>query len=110
MRGDLPEANVRLPEFDRDRGRLRTPLAEINHASFLLGLRGLVDQQKFLSGLHSCPQHQKCSVRAHVDGVRFFVKRLLRRAVSIYEDRNIERARYLRSHLNKDDGRGAEKN
>jgi protein arginine kinase len=26
------------------------------------------------------------------------------------EDRNIERARYLRSHLNKDDGRSAEKN
>ena len=81
---------VRLPEFNRDRSRLRAALAEINHAAFLLGLRGLVDQQKFLSGLHSCPQHQKCSVRAHVDGVRFFVKRLLRRAVSVDEDGHVQ--------------------
>ena len=64
--------------------------AEIHDAAFLLKLRRFVDQQKFLSGLNVCPQHQESAIGADVKRVRFFVKWLLRCAVTVDENRNVD--------------------
>ena len=90
MRGDLPEWRVGLPELYGDRGRMREALSEIHDAAFLLKLRQFVDQQKLLSGLNVRAQHQECPIGTDVERVRFLVKRLLRRAVTVDENRNVD--------------------
>jgi hypothetical protein len=88
-RGDLPERRVGLPELYGHRGRMGKALSQVHDLAFLLKLRRFVDQQKFLSGLNVRAQHQESAVGAHIKRVRFLVKRLLRRAVTVDENRNV---------------------
>jgi len=87
----MPESRIRLRERDAGLNGSAAPRAQKNDAAILLFLRQPVSEQQFLSLAHRDAEQQQSSIRVHMQGVRFFMERVISRAVSVHVHRNIER-------------------